>query len=88
MSRLVPVGALVGRGIVIVDVLYGLEECFGGGESLGQGVQKVTCRGVACVISHRGDGERQVALYQNGGSPPLRPGVVSSGIRSEYWGTD
>ena len=30
----------------------------------------------------------EVALYEDGGSPPLRPGVVSSGIGSEFWGAD
>ncbi len=34
-----------------------------------------------------GQGEG-VALYEDGGTPPLCPGVVSSGVRSKSWGAD
>ncbi len=49
---------------------------------------KVTCGHVACVVCHCRDGEREVALYEDRCSPPYRPGVVSSGIGSEFWGAD
>jgi hypothetical protein len=40
------------------------------------------------VISHRRDGEGEVALYQYGCAPPLCPRVVSPCIGAKSWGTD
>ncbi len=40
------------------------------------------------MVCHCRDGEGEVTLYEDGSSPPRRPGVVSSGIGSEFWGAD
>ncbi len=40
------------------------------------------------MVGHSWDGEGEVALNENGRPPPFRPGVVSSGVRPEFWGTD
>ena len=44
--------------------------------------------GVAIVVGHGRDRQGEVALYEYGGPPPLRPCVVSSGVRSESWRAD
>ena len=49
---------------------------------------EVSCGHVACVICHGGDGEGKVALDEDRCPPPHRPGVVSSGVGSEFWGAD
>ena len=40
------------------------------------------------MVCHGRDGKREVTLYENGCSPPHRPGVISCGIGSEFWGAD
>ncbi len=42
--------------------------------------------GVASMVGHGRDRKGEVALYKDGGPPPLCPGVDSSGVRSESWG--
>ncbi len=49
---------------------------------------EVTCGCVACVVGHCRDGEWEAAMYKDGRPPPLGPGVVSSGVGSEFWGAD
>ena len=44
---------------------------------------EVACRGVACVVCHRGYREREVALDKDGAPPPFGPCKVPSGVRSE-----
>ncbi len=49
---------------------------------------EVAGRGVASMVGHGRDREGEVAFYEDGGAPPLCPGVVSSGVSSESWGAD
>ena len=49
---------------------------------------EVTCGCVACVVGHCRDREGEVALYKYGIPPPFGPGVVSSGVGSEFWRSD
>ena len=49
---------------------------------------EVTCGCVACVVGQCRDREWEIALYKDGGPPPFCPGVVSSGVGSEFWGAD
>ena len=49
---------------------------------------EISSGGVASVISHGWNREGEVALYEDGRAPPLRPGVVSSSVCYESWGAD
>ncbi len=40
------------------------------------------------MVPHCRDREWEVALYEDGRPPPFCPGVVSSGVGSEFWGAD
>ncbi len=40
------------------------------------------------MFGHWGEGKREVALYQDRGSPPFRPCVVSFGVVSKSWGAN
>ncbi len=77
-----------GEGEVVIYALECGEESFGGIEAVGEGLLEVTCWGIACVVGHWGDGEGEVALYEDRRPPPFRPGVVSSGVGPEFWWSD
>ncbi len=55
---------------------------------MGKGVMEVAGGGVASMVGHERDRDREVALYEDGCPPPFGLGVVSSGVRSDSWGTD
>ena len=77
-----------GKGEVVINALNGDEESFCCRKALREGLLEESCGHVASVICHWGDGEGQVALDEDRSPPPHRPGLVSSGIGSEFWGAD
>ena len=77
-----------GKGEVVIDVSSGDEERLCCRKALREGLLEESCGHVASVICHWGDGEGKVALDEDRSSPPHRPCLVSSGIGSEFWGTD
>ena len=77
-----------GKGEVVINALDRGEECLGCCEAAREDLMEVTCGCVACVVCHCRDGKREVTLYEDGCSPPHRPGVISFGIGSVFWRAD